>query len=207
MARVFLHERAKSDLTGAIRAVESRSAAEVVIAVRAASGSYLHADLLAGILAAYAVLGFMLFSPWPFHLEWIFVDPAVFGVIAAFAAARTPAVRRALTSVAARERAVNSAARSAYHERGVGLTRDRTGVLVYVSLLERRAVVLADRGVVDRVEAAVWAERVAAIDAAVARGEDGVAVARLVAGLSDVLAAALPRATGDVNELADEVGG
>ena len=64
MARAFLDDRGKEALRGAVRAVEERSAAEVVILVRERSGPYLHASLLSGAIAAYLTLWFQLFSPW-----------------------------------------------------------------------------------------------------------------------------------------------
>lgn len=56
MARPFLDDRGKETLRGAARAVEERSAAEVVILVRERSGPYLHASLLAGAIAGYFTL-------------------------------------------------------------------------------------------------------------------------------------------------------
>jgi putative membrane protein len=201
----FLDERAKVALSSAVRSVEARSSAEVVIAVRARSSDYRQADVAAGALVAYAALGFMLFSPWPFEVWWIFLDPLLAGVAGALLAAPFPAVRRAFTSAAARRRAVESAARASFVEKRVGETGERAGLLVYVSLLERTALVVADRGVRDAVEAQAWAQAVGGIDAAVARGETGEAVAGRIAALGEVLERALPRRAGDVNELSDEV--
>ena len=204
MAR-FLDDGAKAALTAAARSVEERSSAEVVIAVRGRSSTYRQVDVAVGALAAYAALGFILFSPWPFDVWWIFIDPLLAGVGGALLAAPFPAVRRALTAPATRRRAVETAACAAFLEKRVGETRDRTGLLVYVSLLERGASVVADRGIRDAVDAKAWAQGVAAIDAAVARCEKGEAVAARIAALGEVLARALPRRAGDVNELSDEV--
>ncbi len=204
MAR-FLDEQAKTALGAAVRSIEARSSAEVVVAVRARSADYRQADVAAGALVAYAALGFMLFSPWPFELEWIFVDPLLAGVAGALLASPFPGVRRAFTSAAARRRAVESAARASFLEKHIGETGERTGLLVYVSLLERAAYVVADRSVRDAVDAKAWSAAVAAIDTAVARGATGEAVAACIAALGDILGRALPRRAGDVNELPDEV--
>src|SRR4028118_1606064 len=79
MVKAFLSDAAKQALTDAVHFVEMRSSAELVVAVRARSGSYLHADLIAGILAALASLIGLLFSPWPFELIWFVVDPLLVG--------------------------------------------------------------------------------------------------------------------------------
>jgi putative membrane protein len=205
MARPFLTEQTKAALLDAVRTVESRSAAEVVLAVRERSGSYLHADLIAGIVAANLVLFFQLFSPWEFSLPLIQVAPTGIGLLVGLVTSLTPWARRALTRRRERERMVRTAARATFVEKGVADTRARTGILVYVGVLERMAEVVADVGVTRAVPADHWAAAVARVSEA-ARDGDGAAVGAAVARLGDVLATALPRTVDDVNELADEVG-
>jgi len=59
-------------------------------------------------------------------------------------------------------------------------TRERTGILLYVSLLEHRVEVLADRGIHERVEPGTW-------DGVVARVLDGIRTGRAEAGLVDAI--------------------
>jgi putative membrane protein len=207
MGKPFLSDDAKDALVGSIRAVEARSSAEVVIAVRARSASYHHADFLVGSVCAVAALAFVLFSPWPFSLASILIDPIVVGAVAGFVTSRIPEVRRMLTPPRARERSVQTGAKAAFYDKGVRMTRDRTGLLVYVSLLERDAAVIVDKAVQEAVDAGEWQRAVEGLRAGVARGEDGVAVARRIESLGDLLEPALPRAEDDINELADEVHG
>src|ERR1043165_4527891 len=129
MAQPFLTDAAKQALTDAVRDVESRCSAELVVAVRASSGFYLHADLIAGIAAALAALLGLLFSPWPFDLIWFVIDPLLAGVLGGLLASRLPALRRALTLWRVRRRQVETAARSTFLEKGVHGTTGRTGVL------------------------------------------------------------------------------
>jgi putative membrane protein len=206
MAKPFLTDAAKQALTGAVQDVESRCSAELVVAVRARSGPYLHADLIAGIVAALAVLAGLLFSPWPFDLVWFVIDPLLAGALGAFLASRLPAVRRALTFQPVRRRQVETAARATFVEKGVHGTTGRTGVLLYVSLLEREAAVIHDLGVETLATTDGWQLAVEEIEEAVRQGEDGVALATHVRVLGDVLAPALVRSAEDVDELSNEVG-
>ena len=84
-------------------------------------------------------------------------------------------------------------------------TRDRSGVLVYVSQVERLVSIVADRGVLAKVERSTWARVSAELERVVASGADGVAWARTLLELLPLLAAAVPRREDDVNELEDVV--
>ncbi len=205
MARPFLNDDSKRALSEAVRAVEAESSAELVVAVRARSGSYLHADLIAGILVGLAALAFLLFSRWEFDLIWFVVDPALAGLLGGWIASRSALVRRALTPHRTRRRQVETAARATFLERRVHGTAGRTGILLYVSVLEREAAVVADVGVEPLAASESWKRAVAEIEAAVRRGEDGVAVAERVKGLAELVAPALARQADDVDELANEV--
>jgi putative membrane protein len=207
VAREFLGDGATTALRDAISSIEARSSAELVVSVRGRSAAYLHADIVVGLVAGLAALGFLLFSPYPFALHWFLIDPVLVGVLVALAASRLPPLRRALTPRSLRDARVRAAAGAIFLERGVHHTSERTGILLYVSLLERRALLLADAGVEREVPRREWRTAAAAIDRIVDRGGDGTAVARALGPLGDLLALHLPRRTSDVNELPDEVDG
>jgi putative membrane protein len=206
VAPSFLDDRGREALGRAVRAVEGRSAAEVVILVRERSGPYLHASLIAGIVGGYLALWFLLFSPWEFSLGSIQVGPAVAGLAAALLSSRLPGLQRWLTPRSLREGYVRAAARAAFHDNGIADTSGRTGILVYVSRLERAAEVVADRGIREAVDAASWDRATMAIrSAAGVAHPDASAVATAIAGLGDLLQPVLPRGADDVNELPDDV--
>jgi putative membrane protein len=205
MAKPFLTPESKAALSEAVRAIESCSSAELVIAVRHRTGSYLHADLLFGILAGVAALAFLLFSPWIFSPLWIVIDPIVIGGLAGLAAAWSSRLRRSLTPLAMRRRRIETAARSTFVERRVHGTTGRTGILLYVSVLEREAALVVDVGVEALAAMDGWKAAVGEIETAVRNKEDGVAVAARLRGLATLLSSALVRGADDVNELPDEV--
>lgn len=205
MAKPFLTENAKRAFTEAVREVEAATSAELVVAVRARSGSYLHADLIAGIIIGIAALAFLLFSRWEFSLGWFVVDPVIAGLLGGLAASRFPALRRALTRPSARRRQTEIAARSAFLEKRIHGTAGRTGFLLYISVLEREAVIVTDVGLETLAATESWQRVVAGIRTGVHRGEDGIRVAERVRAFAAILGPALPCATDDVDELANEV--
>lgn len=209
MARPFLTEEAKRALLEAVRTIEANSSAELVVSVRPRSGSYLQADLIGGIVAALAALAFLLYSSWEFPLVWIVLDPLIAGALAGFITARSPTLRRILTPHRNRIRWVDKAAAAEFIEKRIHRTAGRTGMLLYISLLEREAALVVDLGVEPLTQAEGWRHALEEIQEAVRAGQDGVAVARHVKALAPILAPilapALVRSAEDVDELADEV--
>jgi len=84
-------------------------------------------------------------------------------------------------------------------------TTGRTGILVYLSLRERRAQIVADEAIASRVPAETWGEAMAAMLAHIKDGRlaDGMCAGIEKAGA--VLAEHFPRAEDDVNELPDRL--
>lgn len=203
MASKFLDAAARAAFTRAVEAIEQVSAAEVVVAVRRRSGAYLHANVAVGVAIAVAGLAVMLFSAHVFALTSILVDPFVVGGVAGAVVELLPAVKRLLSPRAMRQREVLRGARAAFVERGVHRTRDRSGILVYISWLEREVAVVVDAGIERALPAEIHADAVHSLTAALPGG--GAAVARQLERFAPALAAALPRRADDINELPDAI--
>jgi putative membrane protein len=198
-----LDAAAHAELARAIEAIEAGSAAEVVIAIRRRSAAYIHANAAVGAAAAFAGLAVMLFGEHVFALTSILVDPFVLGGAAGALVELLPDVKRLLSPRAMRARAVVRAARATFIERGVHHTRDRSGLLVYVSWLERQVMVVADTGLERAFTGEAQRRAEHALTAALRDG--GGALARELERLAPVLAAAMPRRDDDINELPDDV--
>ena len=187
-------------LTEAVGEIEGRSCAEVVVEVRSRSGSYAQAAARFGALLAFLTLLVLLFSPWPFGAGWVAVDVAVGFAIGHFIGRRSDVIRRSMTTEAERVAQVRTVAAAVFHGRGVANTERETGMLVYLSLLEKRLEILADRGVLLAVPALPWNELMER-----ARACPGTAPALLefVRNLAPLLAEYLPAREGDRDELAN----
>ena len=158
MSRSRFDQASCDNLASCVREIEKETNAELVIAVRARSGSYRHADYLFGALVAYAGLLFLLFSPWTFNHYWVAVDIALLFGLGVLISSRSDAVRRLLTTKEERARAVREGAAAMFYEAGIANTVAEMGVLIYLSLMERRLELLADRGVLEAAPPLEWNE-------------------------------------------------
>ena len=84
-------------------------------------------------------------------------------------------------------------------------TTGRTGILIYLSMRERRAEIVADEAIASKVAPEVWGEAMAAMLAELKRGRCGAGVVAAVERVGKILAEHLPRAEGDANELPDRL--
>lgn len=200
----LLEPAARESIRAAIAAIEARTAAEIVVSVTRRSQLHALPPALLGVTAALALHAYLLFAEPEFPLDWLLALPPAAGALAALAGCLAPLQRR-LTPASLRRRGVLLAGQATFYRREVGRTRDRVGVLVFLSLVEGQAEVVADAGVLRARPVDAWDEAVAAIDRALAAGGRPDAVVAALHGLGDVLARCLPRRDDDTDELADEV--
>lgn len=84
-------------------------------------------------------------------------------------------------------------------------THGRTGVLLYLSMREHRAEIVADESIATRVPAEIWGEAMVDMLAEVSRGHIAEGLAAGVADVGKVLAEHFPREEDDQNELPDRL--
>ena len=153
-----LNHAARERVHQAVLAAEKRTPAEIVpVLVRRSVRS--HAAALAGLILLALLWGSgrsigRLYLPWG---QWGArpVDVAVC-LLLGWSLASTARVRRWLTRPSDRQRAVHLAAEASFYRLGLHKAGHDNGVLIFVSLEERQAVVLAGPGIAAKVEAKEW---------------------------------------------------
>ena len=199
----FLDARAKARAVAAVQAFEAQTSAELVLTVKKQVRAYPEAHLLCGSVLAFGALLFLLFYPMDFDTRMMPVD-----LLVAFAAGYglsrfLPPLLRLAVSAQKRRETVERAAKAAFFDLGVGRTTGRTGVLVYLAVLEGMVAVVADSGVTNEARKAADDAR-ASLEAAFVR-LDVSAFATVIEGLGASFAPTMARSEDDVNELSDEV--
>jgi putative membrane protein len=117
-----------------------------------------------------------------------------------------PPVRRFLTPKGLKRLRVQRRAAEQFIAKNLHLTRERTGVMIFVSLGERMAELIADEGIADHVDAHVWDKAMTSLTDGLKRGDVEAGFAAAVGLCGDVLAEKFPARPGDnPNELPDAV--
>jgi len=196
-------------VAAAIKAAEAETAGEIYCVMAHASDGYFFP---AAFTATVAMLIASLAVAFGLEYLWLSVRLPHFVLAEALAAAciyallwLVPSLRIRLVPRRLRYQAAHANAVKQFLARNVHLTSARTGVLIFVSLAERYAEVLADSGIDAKVGQHVWDGVVRDLtgQAASDRLADGFVQAIEAVGV--VLAAHFPVSPGDVNELDDHL--
>lgn len=200
----------------AVAAAESQTSAEIVPVVAAVSGRYDRPEDIVGLWLAVAALAtaWSLLPPegaagdwgaWPADLRLaVLVVSTVAGfIIGAVVGAHVDWLRHLFTPSRQMRDEVLVRSRQVFFDSRVHHTAGRTGLLIYVSLFERMAAVLADEAVIERLGQPALDALRDQLTAALATRPLADALCETIAAAAPRLAAALPREAGDINELPD----
>jgi putative membrane protein len=189
-------------VSAAIHDAEQRTCGQIVCVLAHSSSNYSYIPILwASVLA--------LFMPWPliYFTQWsvqrIFLLQLVAYIVAGLIISYMP-LRLALVPRAARRARAHRAALEQFVVRGISRTRNRCGILIFVSLAEHYARIIADEGVSAKVQSTEWQD---AIDVLTAHMHDGEIASGFTAAIERcgaVLAAHAPP-DGSANELPDRL--
>lgn len=116
-----------------------------------------------------------------------------------------PPVRRALTPRALKAERVHRAAMQQFLGHGLHVTRERTGVLLFASLAEHRAEVIADEGIYTVADPKVWDEVVSLLLAGLKRRDIAGAFEAAAKRSGEILAEHVPPRADNPNELPDRL--
>jgi putative membrane protein len=204
-ARTFFREPERLRIEEAIRSIECCSIGEVAVVVADSSDHYLEAEVLGSIfLSSFASLllttSFFHASLWsyiPFSILFFFPFRVLLSKI--------PVVKLSLVGKKRKETAVREGALKAFYERGLYRTKQSTGVLFYLSLLEHKVWVLADKGIYEKIDQDVLNAFAQNVSRGIREGNACDALCQAIRDAGKVLAAHFPVTPHDTNELSDRV--
>jgi len=116
-----------------------------------------------------------------------------------------PALLRRITPRAAQRQAVSDRVKQLFIERGVIETRDRSGVLILLSALERRVEILGDRGIHEHLGNNVWQTMVNQLTTAIDVGKAAEGLANIIERLGRELSSKFPARPDDTDELPNRI--
>ena len=219
MARIdsLFNADQRSSVAQAVAQAERKTAAEIVPVVAAASGRYDRAEDSAGLwlgvvlmIIVWSIYPMPIVEPgaWggtPAVIQLIFMLAALLAgfFVGAIVAAKISVLRRLFTPAAQMREEVEAKARAVFFDKRVHHTAGGSGLLIYVSLFEHMATVLADQATLEKLGAAAVRTLCDELTGRLKAGDITQALCGTIALAGDKLGEVMPRLADDANELAD----
>ena len=199
-----LTQKDKNLIAEAVTKAEAHTSGEILPVILKQSDFYPAAHFRLAIVMGL-IFSIILYYNYDFDdpilLLWIQFPGMVFGYLLAF----IPALKRIFVTKSEMNEEVHQRAIEVYFENQVSMTRDRTGIMIFVSLLERKVEVLADSGINSKVEKNYWDELVSKLIADIASGEKVQGMISAIASCGKSLNEGFPIKEDDTNEVSDHL--
>jgi putative membrane protein len=198
-----ISEQDRQRISTAIRAAEAKTSGEIACVLAKNSADVTALPVFMAAIVALA-LPWLLVAITAMPVNRILsLQIVVFLVLALLLC--LPRIRVALLPRAVRRAIAYRAAMEQFSMRGIAQTKDRTGILIFVSLAERYARIIADEGIAARVPQSEWQS---AIDTLVTHMRDGRIADGFIAAIDvcgNKLATHFARSNADRDELRDRI--
>ncbi|MEE4253031.1 MAG: TPM domain-containing protein [Desulfuromusa sp.] len=202
-ASEFFSKEEQQKIEAAVKKAETTTSGEIVPMVVNSSYEYPRAELIGGGTLALAVG--LIFS-WAVGGEsiWWFLPVFIVGFFIFQQLIRNlPDLKRKLINPEEFDIEVREKALVSFVEQGLHETRDKTGILILISLFERRVQVLADSGINAKVPENTWDEIVTIITHGLKTGNSCDAICQAVEHCGEQLQEHFPRKADDTDELSN----
>jgi putative membrane protein len=219
----YLSEADHAAVSAAVTAAEAQTSGEIVTVVTDRSDGYTDVALVWSVVVAFTAIAALTFFP-DFYLglvdrvlgkwnaEW--TPRGIFGLalfvgVVKFAGMWLiqlwPPLKFLLIPGPIKSHRANARAVGLFKVGAERRTQGRTGILIYLSMRERRAEIVADEAITSKVAPEIWGEAMAAMLAELKQGSCGAGMVAAVGKVGAVLAEHFPRDENDVNELPDRL--
>ncbi|MEJ2202078.1 MAG: TPM domain-containing protein [Desulfuromonadaceae bacterium] len=200
-AETLFSNTEKERIEAAVRAVEARTSGEIVPMVVDESYDYPRAEIVGAGFFALATATFVSWavghsSVWAFLPVFLLLYLPFKGLIR-----NLPGLKRRIIHPDEIAAEVEEKALVSFLERGLHQTRDRTGILLLISLFERRVFVLADQGINEHVAQQDWDEIVQTISEGMRSGQTADALCSAIERCGEMLVEHFPVRADDTDEL------
>jgi putative membrane protein len=194
----------KKLIKDAIKKVELNTSGEIVPVILKQSDFYPAAHfrlaLIMGII--FSIICYYTYDfEDPIALIWIQIP----GMLLGYALAYIPPLKRALTTTREVQEEVYQRSLEIFYENKVSMTRDRTGIMIFISLLEKKVEVLADCGINEKVDKDYWNDLVKSLSNEIGRGNMISGVVQAIGTCGEKLIESFPAKRDNSNQISDEL--
>jgi putative membrane protein len=206
--RRFISPTGIHNVSQAVRTAEEKTSGEIIPMIVRRSSALGHLGFQIFTMAClFATLCYIALEKFTMieHPAWIVMASIVVLWPVSEILSRLPFLQRLLTIPSEQMAQVQARATLEFYSSGFQKTKQRTGVLIFVSLMERKCVVLADEGIAGKLPADTWKNLVERIVSGIAKGQTSEG---LIAGIQDcgrILTEHFPASGTHENEISNQL--
>ena len=218
MKKIFSGQELKK-ISEAIAKAEKRTSGEIAVTYINQSDSYAIYELFAALILGLIYINILLLNyssintfvsnhTWESsnQLTAAFIGLSSFVMIAVFYLIMNfPFIDRLIVPKKIMKKKVEDRAYLHFIKAGLTETRDRTGILIFISNLERRVVIIADKGINDKIEQDVWGKFLDIIVSGIKRNNLTDSLVSVIKRSGHILEEHFPIKPDDTNELSNDV--
>lgn len=207
IAQKFLTAAEYESINAAVKAAEKKTAGEIVCMIQSTSYHYPMSNVIgAAALALPAALALTpLVGGWLWlgtQNMWLFISMlTLFFTLGHWIVKHTPLLKRIFISDREMAEEVEEAAVNSFFKYGLYRTKEGTGILIFMSVFERKVWVLADQGINAKVPSDHWRTVVTGITEGIRNGQAAESICLAIRSVGKTLAEHFPVAPDDTNEL------
>lgn len=202
----MISEKNKKHIREIIAQAEKKSHSELVPMIVSSSDIYPAAHFRMAIIVSFLFSLGLYFSPLsiinPIYYLWIQIP----GLLLGYWLGRFPFFQRLLVTKNEMEFETRQRAYEAFFDHSIHATNDHNGVLIFISLMERKIHIVTDVGVRKKIEQKVWDELVVQFADKVHQGDLAIALKETIEAAASVLEYYFPAKEGTrSNELKNDL--
>lgn len=207
LAQQFLTEAEQNTISALVQQMEQQTSGEIVPMVVSASHSYPTAIIVGATVLAFPLS--LLLMPvvsglfwlgsqnvWLFITLFITLYGIFYGLVYRFSW-----LKRLFLSRSQIEAEVQEAAITSFFTEKLYKTKDANGILIFISILERKVWVLADAGINARIDLEQWQSIIDLITQGIKEKRQGEAICNAIVQIGNTLKTHFPVQENDINEL------
>ena len=199
------NEDFKTELYQTIEDIENSSLVEVVAMIKPKSGNYHDISFFAGAIVLFLTYTFFMFAPPVFDVYLIYFLTVASFLVAYSAVEFIQPIKRILTGKKRKNKNTEIYARAIFQKGGIRHTKEKIGILIYVSLFEKKVEIIADRGAETSIPEEDWAKIDKGFQNIFNSSDLPAAFLNQIKSCKEIFSKYIPSSEDDINELPDDL--
>ena len=186
----------------AIKTAEATTSGEIVPVILSESDDYIYTHFLSALI--FTIAGIYLSEHFNLFVYNYVITSMIWSVVG-FCIPYISGIKKILLTQNEIDEEVNQRALQAFYAQNLHNTKDQTGILIFISLLEKRVIILGDRGINEKVEENFWNEELNHILSSIKNNELPQGLSHVIKDMGEKLSTHFPIQADDQNQQAFKV--